>query len=54
MTPEEFKIEMEQLKIDGDPEAAHGNMDVAICKLLVSLGYADGVKIFMDQEKWYS
>ncbi len=60
MTPEEFKVKMEALK--GKPDnygflgidEAHGEMDEAMCELLIDLGYGDGIEIFRQQEKFYS
>jgi len=37
-----------------DPEAAHGNADEILCKLLESLGYKDVVELYHSIEKWYT
>jgi hypothetical protein len=56
MTPQEFATEMEKLSIlaNGDPEAAHGKADDLLCEVLESLGYSDGVQIFVEMDKWYA
>lgn len=56
MTPEEFKKEMQQIKDDygDDREVVHVKMDELMCKVLVSLGYHEGVQIFNDTEMWYA
>jgi len=55
-TPERFKEEMQKIKteIGGDEEAAHAKMDRLMSRVLVELGYYDGVKIFEEQDKWYA
>lgn len=55
-TPEQFKDEMQNLRetMGGDSEAAHLAMDNAMCRVLVELGYRDGVALFDKQDKWYS
>ena len=54
-TPEEFKENMEdmQTKHASDIEAVHVIMDNLMCKVLVELGYKEGVDIFNDTEKGY-
>jgi len=56
ITPARFEDEMIRIsKIPGyDPEGKHGRADDLMCKVLDSLGYGAGVKIFQDMEKWYS
>ena len=56
MLAEEFRRQMEQLveEFEGDTEALHSEMDNLMCKVLISLGYREGVKIFEDTDKWYS
>ena len=56
MTPEKFSESMSHLlsKHSGDPEAFHSCADDLICELLNSLGYGEGVNIFLDAEKYYS
>ncbi len=55
-TPEEFAKQMQQIFDDlvGDEEAAHGEMDDLMSKVLIELGYKDGIEIFNKQEKWYA
>jgi hypothetical protein len=38
----------------GDEEDAHARMDELMCKVLSSLGYHEGVQIFIEQAKWYA
>ena len=56
-TPEQFLAEMENLRAAfPDPpytEWAHQPMDDLLCRVLCELGYQDGVKVFMEQDKWY-
>ena len=56
MTPEEFEKEMIVIReTNGDsPERFHYEADKLMCKILYQLGYGNGVKIFEDNEKWYS
>ena len=37
-----------------DQEVMHDKMDELMCALLRSMGYEDGVKIFVDAPKWYA
>lgn len=55
-TPEEFEKQMKQIKdmVGDDEQAAHEEMDSLMEKVLVELGYQDGVAIFKDQDKLYS
>ena len=56
MTPEEFADRMEELfpGNDYDQEISHGMADVLMCRLLIELGYGEGVGIFIESEKWYA
>ena len=56
MQPEEFLKKMEELREEfkDDPEACHSAMDMQMCICLCTLGYAEGVKIFENLEKWYA
>lgn len=55
ITPEEFKEKMIKMATSaGDPEIGHSMADELMCKILCSLGYGDGVKIFEEMDKWYS
>ena len=54
MTPEEFKNRMCELSKNDDIEERHENMTGLMCKVLWSIGYKDGVRIYMDTEKWYA
>jgi hypothetical protein len=56
MTPTEFADAMMKIArtSSGDPEAAHGNADDLLCKVLTELGYGEGVKVFEGMDKWYA
>ena len=55
-TPEEFKTQMQKIRdtVGGDEEVAHADMDDLMAKVLVELGYHDGIAIFDKQAKWYA
>ncbi|MBU0752400.1 MAG: hypothetical protein KJ787_14090 [Gammaproteobacteria bacterium] len=55
-TPEEFAAQMQKIRdtVGGDEEVAHADMDNLMAKVLVELGYRDGIAIFDKQEKWYA
>jgi len=56
MTPEEFKAKVQELILtwNRDPENGHGRYDELIEKLLIELGYEEGVKLVQDQTFWYA
>ena len=58
MTKEEAKEEaLKSLKIHAnnpDQEEAHHGADMALCRLLRELGYADVVDEWHKIEKWYA
>lgn len=56
MTPEQFKEQMYEVKeaYSPDYESIHRGMDELMCELLKSLGYSDGVDVFINTEKWYA
>lgn len=54
LTPEQFKIKMQELDNDYDPELSHCNADDLMCNLLIELGYGEGIKIFENMKKWYA
>jgi hypothetical protein len=56
MTPDEFAEKMREIKkcYGHDRENRHWEMDGLLCDMLKSLGYAEGVEIFEDTEKWYA
>lgn len=57
MTPDEFERKMKHLArraSHGEEEYAHADADELMCKLLSSLGYAKGVDIFNNMNKWYA
>ena len=54
-TPEEFADEMRRLNINIEhTEDRHIEMDDAMCALLISLGYEEGIEVFIDAKKWYA
>jgi hypothetical protein len=55
-TPKEFAAQMQKIRdtVGGDEEAAHADMDNLMAKVLIELGYRDGIAIFDDQGKWYA
>lgn len=55
-TPDQFRSQMQKIReeLGGDEEVAHARMDDLMCRVLVELGYRDGVGIFDKQEKWYA
>ena len=54
MTPEEFKNKMSKLTEDDDIELRHEHMDGLLLKVLRSLGYGEGVDIFVNTKMWYA
>lgn len=56
MTPAEFAVEMRKICSDPsrDPEEAHRDMDILMCKVLRKLGYGTGVNIFIGAPRWYA
>jgi len=56
ISPEKFKEEMLKIKASSekDPEAAHGDADDLMCKVLRQLGYASGIDVFDNRTAWYS
>lgn len=67
-TPEEFAKEMRAIVArntktssfcpeDGptlDPEDCHWEHDRLMCKVLIELGYLEGVEVFNNTKKWYA
>lgn len=58
MNPWEFAFEMrsicDEYKGDMDTEMRHIKMDQLMCQVLTDLGYAEGVKVFKEADKWYA
>ncbi len=54
MTKEQAIAELKELQKPGDTEAAHGDADDVLCKLLTALGYADVVAEYEKIDKWYA
>lgn len=53
-TPSEFLAVMKAIDENGDEEQRHLSADLFMCMVLQRLGYSDGVKVFMDMERWYA
>ena len=55
-TPEEFKDAIKKAIEDkpDDEELIHYGMDMVMCALLNSLGYNEGVDMFLEQKRWYA
>lgn len=55
-TPYQFKCDMAALrdKFGDDVEVCHDKMDSLMCRVLIELGYIEGVNIFNDTDKWYA
>ena len=55
ITPEQFAAAMRNIfRGQNDQEGGHLDADELICKLLESLGYGEGVKVFRAADKWYA
>jgi len=52
--PSEFATVMNILSDSGDTEGVHIGIDEAMCALLRSLGYDDGVDVWDDTDKWFA
>ena len=54
MSPEEFKENMKNIENTFDnPEESHWEMDNLMCDVLKSLGYSEGIDIFINSTRWY-
>ena len=55
-SPDRFAKEMKAIREEegGDYEIAHEKMDNIMCRVLLELGYRDGVAFFNEQKKWYA
>jgi hypothetical protein len=54
MSPEVFAEKMKNIFKNYDTEMAHVEADELMAEVLSSLGYEEGVKIFLSKEKWYA
>jgi len=54
LTPVEALLELQRLSESGDPEAAHGDADDILCRVLVGLGLKDVVEQYQRVPKWYA
>ena len=54
LKPEAFKNRMLLLSSMDDEEEMHKLMDDVMCDVLRSLGYGEGVQIFLDTPKWWA
>ena len=50
----DFAEKMQNIFKNEDTETAHIKADELICETLKQLGYTEGVKVFMENLKWYS
>jgi hypothetical protein len=53
MTPEEFKQKIIECLNAHDPAVSHEDIDMLMCNLLRSIGYSDGIDIFLNSTRWY-
>ena len=54
ITPDEFRLRMNEIEKNDDTEEAHDDADKLMCSLLETLGYGQGVVIFRCMNKWYA
>lgn len=56
MTAKEFEEKMKQIQeqFGGDAEMSHARMDDLMCGVLRTLGYGDGVNVFINSLRWYA
>ena len=53
LSPEEFAQEMRDYDSKWARRLAHKEMDILMCRVLRSLGYGEGVKVFLDSDWHY-
>lgn len=54
LKPEAFKNRMLTLSAMDDKERMHQLMDDMMCEVLQSLGYDEGIRIFLNTPKWWA
>ena len=54
ITPDEFRLQMEEIEGNGDIGEAHFEADQLMCSLLETLGYGKGVEVFRSMYKRYA
>ena len=54
ITPAEIEDKMMEIASDGNPERMHSDANELMCEVLVDLGYAAGIRVFDNMERWYS
>lgn len=54
LTPEQFASEVRRIAQSSDEENRHMDADKLLCDVLASLGYGEGVKVYVEMEKWYA
>jgi hypothetical protein len=54
MQPDEFAAKMREMAASRDTECAHSDADDLMCELLTSLGYSEGIAVFLKMDKWYA
>ncbi len=54
MTPDEFAEAMAAIARNPDTVDRHEDADDLMCEVLTKMGYREGVRIFVNMEKWYA
>ena len=54
MSPDEFALKMSQIALNTDEESSHLDADDLMCRVLIKMGYVDGVNVFKRMKKWYA
>ena len=54
ISPEEFRDKMKEIFADRNIECNHFDADNLMLNVLRTLGYGEGVDIFLNNDKWYS
>lgn len=55
ITPKEFENRMKEVLDENKEwiEGGHEDMDALLCEVLKSLGYEDGIDLYLNADKWY-
>ena len=54
ISKEEFRERMEFINKSTDIEEKHRSADWLMVECLGALGYEEGIKIFLEMDKWYA
>lgn len=54
MSPAEFAERLRLVFKEADIEEEHSKADGLMCEVLESLGYGEGVEVFVNARKWYA